>query len=88
MQRFKAKLITTPISHGRSASVVAFDVIKVLCHMFADGGIFHPCNIAKGYDIWTGVGDPTDTYGEIHTRLKWEEARKYLLLSTTKHIPT
>ena len=99
MQKFKAKLITTPISHGRSASVVAFDVIEVLCHMFADSRIFHPSNIAKGYDIWTGKGDPTDTYGEIHTGVNWEEAIQYfienegdfgilLLRSTTKHTQT
>ena len=77
MENFRAKLVNVHVSHDRTLPVVRFDLVEVLCNMFADERIFHPDNIAKGYDIWTGKTEPCDVFGEIHTGDSFSEAVEF-----------
>jgi hypothetical protein len=79
MQGFKSKLVPVKMQDGSTVGVVYFDVMEVAERMLHDKRLFRPENIAEGYDIWTGKGEPSELYSEIHTGIKWEEARSHYI---------
>lgn len=74
MTGFKSKLVSVKQSHGGSVGVIKFDLVSIFQHMLNDKRLMKSENIAKGYNIWTGKGTSSNTYGEIHEGEKWDEA--------------
>ena len=67
--------VEVTLSGGKSCTVSVFDVKAMILSLLKDEALMHPDNLAKGYDMLTGLPQPCHPanlrYGEIHTGDAW-----------------
>ena len=85
------KHVPVTLSNGTKVTVSLVDIEFMILSLLTDETLMKKENMAKGYDIFTGIVDPNHpanhNYGEVHTGDAWEPARKHYCGNEHAHMP-